>query len=56
MTGLVGFLTSRQFWFVDRVRVVCLGKFVEHWDVMQDDVSEADSLSKRPMWGDHFRV
>ena len=30
------------------------GQFVEHWDVMQDEVTEAKSLSKRPMFGDAF--
>src|SRR5690349_8891328 len=28
------------------------GLFVEHWDVMQNEVSEAESLSKRPMFGE----
>lgn len=28
------------------------GLFVEHWDVMQDEVSETESLSKRPMFGE----
>jgi predicted SnoaL-like aldol condensation-catalyzing enzyme len=27
------------------------GLFVEHWDVMQNEVSEEESLSKRPMFG-----
>lgn len=27
------------------------GLFVEHWDVMQNEVSENESLSKRPMYG-----
>ena len=28
------------------------GLFVEHWDVMQNEVSETESLSKRPMFGE----
>ena len=28
------------------------GLFVEHWDVMQDEVSETESLSKRSMFGE----
>ncbi len=28
------------------------GQFVEHWDVMQDEVSEAQSLSRRSMFGE----
>jgi predicted SnoaL-like aldol condensation-catalyzing enzyme len=27
------------------------GLFIEHWDVMQNEVSEKESLSKRPMYG-----
>lgn len=30
------------------------GKLAEHWDVLQDEVTEADSLSGRPMFGDRF--
>jgi predicted SnoaL-like aldol condensation-catalyzing enzyme len=30
------------------------GQFVEHWDVMHDEVTEAQSLSKRPMFGESF--
>jgi predicted SnoaL-like aldol condensation-catalyzing enzyme len=30
------------------------GKLAEHWDVLQDEVSEADSASNLPMFGDQF--
>ena len=31
------------------------GKFEEHWDVIQPEASEAESKSKRPMFGEKFR-
>jgi predicted SnoaL-like aldol condensation-catalyzing enzyme len=30
------------------------GVFVEHWDVLQDEVSKADSKSGHPMFGTEF--
>jgi len=30
------------------------GKFAEHWDVLQDEATQAQSLSGRPMFGDRF--
>ena len=30
------------------------GRLAEHWDVLQDEATEADSLSGLPMFGDHF--
>ena len=30
------------------------GVLKEHWDVLQDEVSEADSVSKLPMFGSTF--
>jgi predicted SnoaL-like aldol condensation-catalyzing enzyme len=30
------------------------GKLAEHWDVLQDETTQADSLSGLPMFGDHF--
>ena len=30
------------------------GILVEHWDVIQDEVTEAQSISKRPMFGTTF--
>jgi predicted SnoaL-like aldol condensation-catalyzing enzyme len=37
----------------DIVRVVD-GVLVEHWDVIEDEASEAESKSGRPMFGDRF--
>jgi predicted SnoaL-like aldol condensation-catalyzing enzyme len=30
------------------------GKLAEHWDVIQDEATEAQSVSKSPMFGDRF--
>ena len=30
------------------------GKLAEHWDVLQDEATQAESLSDRPMFGDAF--
>ena len=30
------------------------GKFAEHWDVLQDEATKAQSVSGLPMFGDHF--
>jgi predicted SnoaL-like aldol condensation-catalyzing enzyme len=30
------------------------GKFAEHWDVLQDEATQADSVSGLPMFGDRF--
>ena len=30
------------------------GKLAEHWDVLQDEATEADSVSGLPMFGDRF--
>ena len=38
---------------VDTVRVRD-GKLVEHWDVVEDEVPRADSVSGLPMFGDKF--
>jgi predicted SnoaL-like aldol condensation-catalyzing enzyme len=32
------------------------GVFVEHWDVLQDEATESESLSKAPMFGSSFPV
>jgi predicted SnoaL-like aldol condensation-catalyzing enzyme len=32
------------------------GIFQEHWDVLQDEATEEESLSKAPMFGDTFPV
>jgi predicted SnoaL-like aldol condensation-catalyzing enzyme len=38
---------------VDVVRVED-GKLAEHWDVIQDEATQAESLSGLPMFGDRF--
>jgi predicted SnoaL-like aldol condensation-catalyzing enzyme len=30
------------------------GKLAEHWDVLQDEAIQAESLSGLPMFGDRF--
>jgi hypothetical protein len=30
------------------------GKLAEHWDVLQDEATQAESLSGRPMFGGRF--
>ena len=30
------------------------GKLAEHWDVLQDEATKAESLSGLPMFGDRF--
>jgi predicted SnoaL-like aldol condensation-catalyzing enzyme len=30
------------------------GKLIEHWDVLQDEATKAESLSGLPMFGDRF--
>jgi predicted SnoaL-like aldol condensation-catalyzing enzyme len=30
------------------------GKFAEHWDVLQDEATKAQSVSGLPMFGDKF--
>jgi len=37
----------------DILRIVD-GVLVEHWDVLQDEASQAESKSGRPMFGDSF--
>jgi predicted SnoaL-like aldol condensation-catalyzing enzyme len=53
---LEAFDTQAKNWVVaDFVRVVD-GILVEHWDVVEDEASQAESKSGRPMFGDHFPV
>ena len=40
---------------VDIVRIED-GILVEHWDVIQDEATKAESKSGLPMFGDHFTV
>ena len=48
-----GFGQPKNWIVADFVRVVD-GLLVEHWDVVEDEASQADSKSGRPMFGDHF--
>ena len=41
-------------WIAADVVRVADGVLAEHWDVLQDEVSQADSKSGRPMFGDRF--
>ena len=41
-------------WIAADVVRVADGVLAEHWDVLQDEVSEADSKSGKPMFGDRF--
>ncbi|MBW4091691.1 MAG: SnoaL-like domain-containing protein [Proteobacteria bacterium] len=41
-------------WIAADVVRVRDGRLVEHWDVLQDEATEAESESGRPMFGDHF--
>jgi predicted SnoaL-like aldol condensation-catalyzing enzyme len=48
-----GFGSTKNWIAADIVRVVD-GILVEHWDVIQDEASGAESKSGRPMFGDRF--
>ena len=50
-----GFGQAKNWIVADIVRVVD-GILVEHWDVVEDEASEAESKSGRPMFGDRFPV
>jgi predicted SnoaL-like aldol condensation-catalyzing enzyme len=41
-------------WIAADVLRIQDGIFVEHWDVIQDEVTEQQSKSKAPMFGDTF--
>jgi predicted SnoaL-like aldol condensation-catalyzing enzyme len=41
-------------WIVADILRIANGQLAEHWDVIQDEVSKADSLSGLPMFGDKF--
>ncbi|MFY1663462.1 ester cyclase [Pseudomonas sp. Pseu.R1] len=43
----------RNWVTMDLLRVVD-GRMVEHWDVIQNEASEAESLGGHPMFGDAF--
>ena len=41
-------------WIAADILVVKDGILVEHWDVIQDEATEEQSISKRPMFGTTF--
>ncbi len=41
-------------WIVADILRIENGKLAEHWDVIQDEVSKANSVSGLPMFGDKF--
>ncbi len=41
-------------WIAADIVRIADGKLAEHWDVLQDEATEAQSLSGLPMFGDHF--
>jgi len=41
-------------WVADDIVRFEDGKLAEHWDVLQDEATQAESLSGRPMFGDRF--
>lgn len=48
-----GFGQAKNWIVADFVRVVD-GLLVEHWDVVEDEASQAESKSGRPMFGERF--
>jgi predicted SnoaL-like aldol condensation-catalyzing enzyme len=44
---------DRNWIAADIVRIAD-GVLVEHWDVLQDEATQEESQSGRPMFGDHF--
>jgi len=43
-------------WIAADVVRIADGMLAEHWDVLQDEVTEAESQSGRPMFGTEFSV
>ncbi|MGC8518575.1 MAG: nuclear transport factor 2 family protein [Steroidobacteraceae bacterium] len=41
-------------WIAADVVRIADGKLAEHWDVLQDEATERDSVSGLPMFGDRF--
>jgi predicted SnoaL-like aldol condensation-catalyzing enzyme len=50
-----GIGTAKNWIAADIIRVVD-GVLVEHWDVIEDEASAAESKSGRPMFGDRFPI
>ena len=43
-------------WIAADILRIQNGIFVEHWDVIQDEATEEQSKSKRPMFGPKFPI
>src|SRR2546426_5506376 len=43
-------------WIAADILLIEDGVFVEHWDVLQDEATQEQSKSGRPMFGDSFPV
>lgn len=41
-------------WIAADVCRIAGGALAEHWDVLQDEATQAESLSGLPMFGKHF--
>jgi predicted SnoaL-like aldol condensation-catalyzing enzyme len=41
-------------WIAADIVRIADGKLVEHWDILQDEATKAESVSGLPMFGDHF--
>jgi predicted SnoaL-like aldol condensation-catalyzing enzyme len=52
--GRFGGLGAPVNWIAADIVRIQNGILVEHWDVMQDEATEKQSISKRPMFGKTF--
>lgn len=50
----VSLATDGTAWIAADILRIENGRLVEHWDVLQDEATEAESLSGLPMFGDRF--
>ena len=41
-------------WIAADIVRIEMGRLAEHWDVLQDEATKAESKSGLPMFGDHF--
>jgi predicted SnoaL-like aldol condensation-catalyzing enzyme len=53
-TGLYSGRGDLTNWIAVDILKVKDGVFVEHWDVLQEEVSKAGSVSGLPMFGESF--
>jgi len=54
LPGRVSGFGAPANWIVVDVPRVADGVLVEHWDVIEDEATEEESKSGRPMFGDSF--